>query len=84
MAESYARIFFRNCIATGECYPYECPGIRLCEEIKTGDEVRCLDLGRFWSFRWRLGLGERGVELVLSSKVSDPNRTGQTQPPKNR
>ena len=28
--------------------------------------------------------GERGVELVLSSKVSDPNRTGQTQPPKNR
>jgi len=39
VAESYARIFFRNCIATGECYPYECPGIRLCEEVQTGHEV---------------------------------------------
>lgn len=44
MAESYARIFFRNCIATGEIYPYECPGIRLCEEVKTGDEVGWVDV----------------------------------------
>lgn len=48
MAESYARIFFRNCIATGEIYPYECPGIRLCEEVKTGDEVG----GWVWVWAW--------------------------------
>ncbi len=36
VAESYARIFFRNCVATGELYPIECPE-RLCEIFKTGD-----------------------------------------------
>jgi len=38
VAESYARIFFRNCIATGELYPYEAT-CRLVDEIKTGDRV---------------------------------------------
>lgn len=38
IAESFARIFFRNCIATGELYPCETPE-RLVEKIKTGDEV---------------------------------------------
>lgn len=38
IAESYARIFFRNSIATGELYPYEV-NERLCDEIKTGDKV---------------------------------------------
>ncbi|MCE0483610.1 MAG: 3-isopropylmalate dehydratase [Methylacidiphilales bacterium] len=38
VAESFARIFFRNSIATGELYPYESTE-RLCEEIKTGDHV---------------------------------------------
>jgi 3-isopropylmalate/(R)-2-methylmalate dehydratase small subunit len=38
IADSYARIFFRNCVATGELYPIESP-IRLSEIIKTGDEV---------------------------------------------
>lgn len=42
VAESYARIFFRNCIATGELYPLESPE-RLCEQLKTGDDVT-LDL----------------------------------------
>lgn len=36
VAESYARIFFRNCVATGELYPIEC-GDRLCDVFKTGD-----------------------------------------------
>jgi 3-isopropylmalate/(R)-2-methylmalate dehydratase small subunit len=36
VAESFARIFFRNCIATGELYPVE-TGDRLCEAFKTGD-----------------------------------------------
>ncbi len=38
VAESYARIFFRNCVATGELYPCECTD-RLCEILKTGDVV---------------------------------------------
>lgn len=36
IAESFARIFFRNCIATGELYPVECVD-RLCDVFKTGD-----------------------------------------------
>eukprot|EP00878_Enallax_costatus_P001830 GHUV01001988.1.p2 GENE.GHUV01001988.1~~GHUV01001988.1.p2 ORF type:complete len:215 (+),score=53.50 GHUV01001988.1:94-738(+) len=38
VAQSYARIFFRNCIATGECYPVE-TDLRLCEEVTTGEDV---------------------------------------------
>jgi 3-isopropylmalate/(R)-2-methylmalate dehydratase small subunit len=41
VAESFARIFFRNCVATGELYPYDA-NERLCEKIKTGD-VATLD-----------------------------------------
>ncbi|KAF9617496.1 hypothetical protein IFM89_036700 [Coptis chinensis] len=38
VAESYARIFFRNSVATGEVYPLESEG-RLCDECSTGDVV---------------------------------------------
>lgn len=38
LAESFARIFFRNSVATGELYPCECAD-RLCEALKTGDIV---------------------------------------------
>lgn len=38
LAESFARIFFRNCVATGELYPCELMN-RLCEVLKTGDEI---------------------------------------------
>ena len=38
LAQSYARIFFRNCSATGELYPWESVD-RLCELFKTGQEV---------------------------------------------
>ncbi len=38
VARSYARIFFRNCSATGELYPWESVD-RLCELFKTGQEV---------------------------------------------
>jgi 3-isopropylmalate/(R)-2-methylmalate dehydratase small subunit len=45
VAESYARIFFRNCVATGEMYPCEC-AVRLTEVLKTGDVVTVdLDAG---------------------------------------
>ncbi|MBI2946026.1 MAG: 3-isopropylmalate dehydratase [Verrucomicrobia bacterium] len=39
LAESFARIFFRNSVATGELYPCECVD-RLCEILKTGDIVK--------------------------------------------
>lgn len=38
LAESFARIFFRNCVATGELYPCEITE-RLCDILKTGDVV---------------------------------------------
>jgi 3-isopropylmalate/(R)-2-methylmalate dehydratase small subunit len=38
VAESYARIFFRNCTATGELYPWEAQE-RLCDRFKTGHEI---------------------------------------------
>ena len=38
VAESYARIFFRNCVATGEVYPFESVS-PLSSEFKTGDEA---------------------------------------------
>ncbi len=38
LAESFARIFFRNCVATGELYPCEAVD-RLCDLFKTGEVV---------------------------------------------
>ncbi|KAK7389526.1 hypothetical protein VNO78_24648 [Psophocarpus tetragonolobus] len=47
VAHSYARIFFRNSVATGEVYPLESQ-LRLCEECTTGDVVTIeLGLNRF-------------------------------------
>src|SRR6202790_2052190 len=39
IADSYARIFFRNSVATGELYPYEARE-RLIDLVKTGDVAR--------------------------------------------
>ncbi len=38
LAESFARIFFRNSVATGELYPCETRE-RLCDALKTGEVV---------------------------------------------
>ena len=38
LAESFARIFFRNSVATGELYPCECTD-RLCDILQTGDVI---------------------------------------------
>ena len=38
LAESFARIFFRNSVATGELYPCELRD-RLCDVLKTGDVI---------------------------------------------
>lgn len=59
LAESFARIFFRNCVATGELYPCESVD-RLCEILKTGDvisvdldacEVTVKNTGQKYSFK---------------------------------
>jgi len=39
LAEGFARIFFRNCVATGQLYPCECVD-RLCDLLKTGEVVK--------------------------------------------
>jgi 3-isopropylmalate/(R)-2-methylmalate dehydratase small subunit len=45
LAESFARIFFRNSVATGELYPCESED-RLCDIFKTGDVITVdLDAG---------------------------------------
>jgi len=44
IAQSFARIFFRNCISTGEILPVEL-NERLCGMLKTGDEVE-IDLDK--------------------------------------
>jgi len=57
IAESFARIFFRNCVATGELYPCDSHD-RLCDVLKTGDEAT-VDLntntitssGKTWSLK---------------------------------
>jgi 3-isopropylmalate/(R)-2-methylmalate dehydratase small subunit len=51
VAESYARIFFRNCVATGELYPVETP-TRLVGEFVVGDEAELdLDAGTLTNLR---------------------------------
>ncbi|MFC1452206.1 3-isopropylmalate dehydratase [Verrucomicrobiota bacterium] len=47
VAQSYARIFFRNTVATGEFFPLESDA-RLCDLFKTGEEaeIRLGDTGR--------------------------------------
>jgi len=59
IAQSFARIFFRNSIATGELYPCESYD-RLCELFKTGDVVAvdlenttitCKSTGKVYKFK---------------------------------
>ena len=39
VAQSFARIFFRNCLATGEVLPVQVSE-RLTDKLKTGDKIR--------------------------------------------
>jgi 3-isopropylmalate/(R)-2-methylmalate dehydratase small subunit len=59
LAESFARIFFRNSVATGELYPCESTA-RLCDELKNGqvvtvdldkETVTVKDTGKVYKFR---------------------------------
>lgn len=64
IAESFARIFFRNCVATGELYPCDSTE-RLCDTVKTGEEgVLDLDAGT----------------LTVSGKVFQMKPLGEVKP----
>ncbi|MFO7446143.1 MAG: 3-isopropylmalate dehydratase [Ignavibacteriaceae bacterium] len=54
IAESYARIFYRNCVDGGFLLPYESP-VKLNDKIKTGDE---LELNVEMNFLKNLSSGE--------------------------
>ncbi len=62
IAKSFARIFFRNCIATGEVYPVETPE-DLNKLLKTGDEVE-------------INFDARTVKVLSSGKVYNTNDLG--------
>ncbi|MEO6034829.1 MAG: 3-isopropylmalate dehydratase [Verrucomicrobiota bacterium] len=66
LAESFARIFFRNCVATGELYPCECAD-RLCEVLKTGDVVT-------------VDLDKANVTLQATGKVYSFKPLGDVRP----
>jgi 3-isopropylmalate/(R)-2-methylmalate dehydratase small subunit len=57
VADSFARIFFRNCVATGELYPVEATA-RLVDAFRTGDEAE-LDLERNTLTNRRTGVVHR-------------------------
>jgi len=66
VAESFARIFFRNSVATGELYPVEAT-VRVCETIQTGDEVE-------------LDLDANTLTVLKSSKVIATKPLGDARP----
>ena len=66
IAEGFARIFFRNCVATGELYPVECSQ-RLCDLVQTGDELE-IDLER------------NTLQLVKTAQVITTKPLGEAKP----
>jgi 3-isopropylmalate/(R)-2-methylmalate dehydratase small subunit len=66
LAESFARIFFRNCVATGELYPCELAE-RLCETLRTGDVVT-------------VDLDQATVKVQATGKVYAFKRLGEVRP----
>lgn len=66
IAESFARIFFRNCVATGEVYPCESVD-RLCEVLKTGDKVT-------------VNLDQHTVTVAATGKVYSFKPLGDVRP----
>ncbi|HLK11060.1 MAG TPA: 3-isopropylmalate dehydratase [Candidatus Binatia bacterium] len=81
VAESFARIFFRNCVATGELYPVETPE-RIVEAFRTGDEA-ILDLDASTLANCRTGaavalrpLGDAGPVIAAGGLFSYARKTG--------
>ncbi|MFZ2657975.1 MAG: 3-isopropylmalate dehydratase [Victivallales bacterium] len=66
IANSFARIFFRNCIATGEVYPVEITKEDLNKELKTGDEVE-------------ISLEKNELKVIKTGKVHKINDIGDVK-----
>src|SRR5213594_1493348 len=66
LAEGFARIFFRNCVATGEVYPCEL-NERLCDSLKTGQVVT-------------VDLDQATVSIEGSDKVHSLKPLGEVRP----
>ncbi len=66
VAESFARIFFRNCVATGELYPVDATQ-RICEVIRTGDEVE-------------LDLDANTLKLTATNRIFSTKPLGDARP----
>jgi 3-isopropylmalate/(R)-2-methylmalate dehydratase small subunit len=66
VAESFARIFFRNSVATGELYPVESTA-RICDTIQTGDEIE-------------LDLDANTLKILKSTKVVATRSLGDARP----
>jgi len=81
VAESFARIFFRNCVATGELYPVE-TGARLVDAFRTGDDA-VLDLDASTLTNRRTGavhtlrpLGDAGPVIAAGGLFAYARQTG--------
>ena len=86
VAESYARIFFRNCVSTGELYPVE-TAQRLVDAFRTGDEAE-LDLDASTLVNRRTGavhrlqpLGDAGPVIAAGGLFAYARRTGMIASP---
>lgn len=85
VATSFARIFFRNCIATGELYPVESEQ-RLCETFRTGDFAELnIDTGELRrshpraTYRLR-PLGEAANVIAAGGLFAYARKTGLVNP----
>jgi 3-isopropylmalate/(R)-2-methylmalate dehydratase small subunit len=81
VAESYARIFFRNCVATGELYPVE-TGERLVDAFRTNDEavidldaatITNVESGKTYPLR---PLGDAGPVIAAGGLFAYARQTG--------
>jgi 3-isopropylmalate/(R)-2-methylmalate dehydratase small subunit len=86
VAESFARIFFRNCVATGELYPVETM-VRLVDAFATGDEA-VLDLDAATLTNRRTGathalrpLGDAGPVIAAGGLFAYARKTGMIAAP---
>lgn len=81
VAESYARIFYRNCINGGYCSPCECEE-KIYDKMSTGDEVELdiaagvlKNLATGETFRLR-SLGDAGKILAAGGVFDYAKQTG--------
>ncbi|KAF0933780.1 hypothetical protein E2562_019243 [Oryza meyeriana var. granulata] len=82
VAESYARIFFRNSVATGEVYPLELADTGAWKECKTGDVVtveldNCVMINHTSGKQYKLKpIGDAGPVIEAGGIFAYARKTG--------